>query len=749
MADVSNRGSVISRWSNARRFEIGAVVPDSEVGLWSDEYGGRQLHTGERVTAERVWAESPLESMLDETLGDLVPGLGDLSGKPDWRVMPGVFAHTIGRRLPDSWRAVAALTISDLLDMHAVGVGKVNAFLDYVSDLVEDSDTVGWHPTSYRPRVRTNRTLELMRRVTIAELVPGVTSLPGEASWKSAPSTFANTLGARLPRDWGEVGALRIGDLLRMPGVGHRKVNAFLDYLEEVVTQAAGDLTDADAGAQTSSSLEMSARIESAVTRVNRLLPSIALSGVVSGASTMAEALAAALSDPIQRSRLDEISLPTLTPDDWFEDVRAIRSQLDDRERRILDGRVFVASRSARRTLEELGGELGITRERVRQLEVSALEKVRAIAGHPDWLGIQHAGHVFSTHGAAFPIAELGVDADVEFLTLVALLDDYRIDGDWIVGRGFRKVSDLAESTFEDLAEDGLVEADAFTDALSEMGVDPRYHDDVSLTLSLERIDGFLVKRARAAGDRAVQRLRVAGRPMTIGELAVGEQNVRSFANAVRAHDSIVRVGKDRYALEEWGGTPYRGIVEEMIRRLAHGKIESIAALAAEFESEYGVSRNSVSMYATMDPRFVSEAGYVRLRRSDEPYESTARLEDAKDCFMIGGDWALRLEVDHDLLRGSGRPIPEAFGVHIGCRLGETGVLRGPLGDIRIGWSMQTTIGSLRREARHLGLEEGDHLYVIRDGNSRLRFAGVKARDGRWVYLEHETSTARSLGASE
>jgi RNA polymerase primary sigma factor len=62
------------------------------------------------------------------------------------------------------------------------------------------------------------------------------------------------------------------------------------------------------------------------------------------------------------------------------EAVKGILGQLDDRERLIIVSRYGINGASEK-TLEQLGKELGITKERVRQLESKALEKFRKIAG--------------------------------------------------------------------------------------------------------------------------------------------------------------------------------------------------------------------------------------------------------------------------------------------------------------------------------------------------------------------------------
>ncbi len=61
------------------------------------------------------------------------------------------------------------------------------------------------------------------------------------------------------------------------------------------------------------------------------------------------------------------------------EAVRGMLGRLDERERRIIVSRYGLGG-DAERTLEQLGRELGITKERVRQIESRAQEKLRRIA---------------------------------------------------------------------------------------------------------------------------------------------------------------------------------------------------------------------------------------------------------------------------------------------------------------------------------------------------------------------------------
>ena len=57
-------------------------------------------------------------------------------------------------------------------------------------------------------------------------------------------------------------------------------------------------------------------------------------------------------------------------------ELDSLLAVLDERERQIIDDRFGLSGRKAM-TLEEVGREFGVTRERIRQLQNSALTKMR------------------------------------------------------------------------------------------------------------------------------------------------------------------------------------------------------------------------------------------------------------------------------------------------------------------------------------------------------------------------------------
>jgi RNA polymerase primary sigma factor/RNA polymerase sigma factor len=59
---------------------------------------------------------------------------------------------------------------------------------------------------------------------------------------------------------------------------------------------------------------------------------------------------------------------------------RNLLSRLDDREQRIIISRFGLDHQHEPLTLKEVGEDLGVTKERVRQLEARALDKLRQAA---------------------------------------------------------------------------------------------------------------------------------------------------------------------------------------------------------------------------------------------------------------------------------------------------------------------------------------------------------------------------------
>ena len=65
---------------------------------------------------------------------------------------------------------------------------------------------------------------------------------------------------------------------------------------------------------------------------------------------------------------------------DRLTKIQRVLKRLDDRERQIIVGRFGLDHSQEPRTLKQVGAELGVTKERIRQIEARALSKLRIAA---------------------------------------------------------------------------------------------------------------------------------------------------------------------------------------------------------------------------------------------------------------------------------------------------------------------------------------------------------------------------------
>ena len=292
----------------------------------------------------------------------------------------------------------------------------------------------------------------------------------------------------------------------------------------------------------------------------------------------------------------------------------------------------------------------------------------------------------------------------------------YRQIGDWLVLAPYTGPADLCLRAFNSAAADGAAPFDAFQDALLGMEVRPELIGDIAETNHRVRRDGeVLFDWSGSLADKAVTVLRHADTPLTTDQIAglVQPAVLGSMKTQMADHPQLVRVGIDQWALSSWGLEHYEGITPAMVARLTEQEPRNIDDLAAEMHEQFGIAAASVVIMASTNPTFVREGSLVRRRHPDEPYIPSGALETAPNCVHIDGRWALRRRVDHDLRRGSGFAVPEAFAVALGMQPFQKGTFRTQFGETNMSWSHMPIIGSMRRVAEKLGANERDVLLLI------------------------------------
>lgn len=581
--------------------------------------------------------------------------------------------------------------------------------------------------------------LEMVRHLRILDLVPGVDQLPGTGPEpEQLPSGVRWRVIENVALSWSAIGNLAIGEMLGWHGTGVGKVRMLLDFLRaEVGDKAlalpprAGDATDNE--------------IVNALRRV-------AAWGSVEGAPNLVTALTMAATAFEPTAPLEAIRT-IITADlrsfagpemlllaDPVDAANNILDQFEGRDRLILEGRILATRREGRLTLQQLADQLNLTRERVRQLETVVETQLRTeITRDKNAAFRRRADDIHRLVGIACPLdlapSELQPDTGSlldELFSYAA--GEYQIVDNWIVMPGLGSVSEMARLAVQSAGQHDIADYDDAVAELESLGfVRQAAERAIKDIPRLHTRDTRVFVWPTTMGDKACMLLRLAGEAQTSDEMFESvpkAENLQSFRNALGSDERIIRVGKNRYGLAEWSGEKYEGVVPAMLAEIdqTEGPV-LIADLGRALADRFGISTHSVTINATIHPAFVAEKGWVRRRRSDEPYTPKTGIEMAPSCFMVDGSWAYRIQVDRDVLRGSGRVVPEQFAIHLGVPPGTSTRIPGPYGNLWAGWDQQPHIGSVRVAALEHGLVEGDYLFVTRPTPQSVDFVGVSATE--------------------
>jgi len=569
------------------------------------------------------------------------------------------------------------------------------------------------------------------RDVPLGTLVPALSVMAGEIPPHLVPTSCKNGLLNNAPT-WEQLAAATIADVLLWPGVGPGRAGHILRFAARGHEYQPTAIPTEVRAAGTRSEIDAALRLLAAwaihcggTTGLEEAMQSARRPGTPPSV--------VAVADLLETIDLTQIALSSEERSfDHRQAALRLLASFEGREQAILE-RVLADGLRPVPTLEEIGQRFGVTRERIRQLEKPVEEKLaqRLRSEEYDVL-VGHAEVLSAQVGVVCPVTHLPVElqpgSSLSDELFAYLAGPYRLADGWLIRRDIGTgPAKLARSVFDSIvSDDGIVPADALFDALSSAGVSQRWH----LALLREAngivlVDGHYVRWGTHI-ERLTSMFATADRPMTSDELAEKARSidpdipVRSLLNRL-ADDQFRRIGRDRYGLATWEGDEYRGIVSEMEAVLVGGA-QPIAELSADLVDRFGVSPASVPMYATMHWKFIAEGGVVRLRRDDEPYEITTTLEGSARCYLIDGAWSWRVPVDRDLLRGSGRAIPEAFAADLGATPTRPLVLKAGGQDLKIGWGMNAQIGSLRRRAEELELVEGDWIFVRHSSSAGVTF---------------------------
>lgn len=445
--------------------------------------------------------------------------------------------------------------------------------------------------------------------------------------------------------------------------------------------------------------------------------------------------------DEIEAVRLDEI-LARPSPDSLAAFMARVDERLGgERVQTIFWSRIVPAPP----TLEQVGTGLDVTRERVRQLQSKAEQLVRGLLDEEFARVRWRAAALARQLGSAFPTGAAWADDAIADAAagvppehgerfgslLLWLAGPYRQYSD-----GWTRSKDLPRRDLVPVAvsEANVIDETMLVEAVVAEGLAPLAASEwIAQNVPIRVVGEATYLWEGSVADKALILLNAWGEPATAEDIteAIGEgHGVRSTRTRLLDDPRFKRVDRQRIGLRDWEMDEYTGIADELAEEIERrGGSCELAELVSTVASNYNLKPASVEAY-TGAPRFVVENRIVRLRRQDEPYVTRHTVMDESRCYLLGkAVCSYRLLVDGEVLRGSGRPIPEGLGAWLGVVPGVRRVISFGEVDIPVTWPdsalLGPSIGSLRRVVEGLRVQAGTWIRLTFDRDRSTGTASV------------------------
>ena len=281
--------------------------------------------------------------------------------------------------------------------------------------------------------------------------------------------------------------------------------------------------------------------------------------------------------------------------------TKELLASLQERSRRVLTDRFGLSPKGEKRTLDAIGQEYGITRERIRQIEnhgIGVLRESDAFAAHAATFddlkrAIAALGGMLAEETILEELTKNDTDRNhiVFLLTIGHHFNDRRESNEfkarWHVDEQLaEQVERAARNLYESIEADRLTPEEEFLQLfakhLKQEGVKSRPNDVLLRWLATSKRLGrnplgewgrmesphVRIKNTR---DFAYLTLKRHGSPMHFTEVAKGieklfgrETHPATTHNELIKDNRFVLVGRGLYALKEWGYEP--GIVRDVIK---------------------------------------------------------------------------------------------------------------------------------------------------------------------------------------
>lgn len=531
---------------------------------------------------------------------------------------------------------------------------------------------------------------------------------------------------------------LTVGGLTELPGCGALTVLEILCVAEAVAASDPADLPGLNTLAPLLGELSAWALAEHGATTLGDLVDRVATGDVPDELAAHVEAL--------RSLELSSLTAPEATA--RYDPVEeAARLAPRDTRSRLIFHRRLLAEDPA--TLAELGDALGVTRERVRQLErrlredftdrlAGPLARLAADAGRELGAALRQGAPPEEASRLIGVLRTAGWGDAAWPLTRFLAGPYVRRRGWWVREDRLARLQALPDELLAGCDERGLADPARVHDHLERAGIRSRWQREwLEEHTALRHLGDVYARWDGPVADKLVRVLAVRGTPATTQELlreAGLPHTPRSARHQLLDDPRVVRIDRaGRFALTEWGHEEYGGIVAAIEAELdRRGEPLSIDELCRSISARFATSPYSVRAFAGA-PVFVAEAGSLRRRRDDEPFDVGTEVHAVAGAFDYGERVVLRLPVTRDTLRGSGKPLPQRLGMRLGVPPGHRRHFTDATSDVVVSWARRNFtpgIGSLRAHCEAHGAQLGDHLVVVLrdDGVADVRHVSQRVR---------------------
>ena len=410
---------------------------------------------------------------------------------------------------------------------------------------------------------------------------------------------------------------------------------------------------------------------------------------------------------------------------DWYR-------SLDKRRQVILSSRILVFS--GPRTLQDIASEFGVSRERIRQVEGRLIENLERLPRTKAWEPVLWRVHrVRRVAGVAFPLGDeptaallsagqhrSQVEASIVRGVILRLAGPYKLAHGWLVTDAEKLEAALVQ-LMQEAKKAGSVGFDTAQEVMADVGLRPRiFAEWLTHKSGMRDLRRSVIEWPRTLGGRVLSLMRLRQVPLSPEQLLADlgpEVGIRSLRAVLSSREEFVRIERSKWGLRAWGLPEYAGIASAISEELSqNGPSLRIDELATRLSTAWGIAENSVIALCNA-PRFVVEHGLVRLRRDDDPFPVSTDLSQACGVFKPSeNEVSVLIDIDHDLLRGSGRSVAEEVAGLLALRPGDNRAYEADEGTVRLSWPDTSisgpAIGSLRIHAEELGARVGDRLRV-------------------------------------